>query len=209
MKFTLIDRSTWDREEYFHYFLDVVPCRYNMTDEIDITPIMKRHARPYPALLHFIGTVENHHKRYRMAFNEKGELGYYDVVHPTYTVFHRDDHTFSAFWTPYSEKYEDFLHDFEEDEKTYGDRKGLFGKPDFPKNVFPASVVPWMQFKALHLSFPKAFHSLIPMYTLGRIHRKRSHYYIPLAVEFHHAVCDGYHGSRVFHELQGLINRWK
>lgn len=75
MKFTLIDRSTWDREEYFHYFLDVVPCRYNMTDEIDITPIMKRHARPYPALLHFIGTVENHHKRYRMAFNEKGGAG--------------------------------------------------------------------------------------------------------------------------------------
>lgn len=209
MLFTPIDRSQWDREEYFSYFLDEVPCMYSMTVNLDVTPIMKRKERPYPAMLYFISVVENHHKRYRMGFNDKGELGYFDIVHPSYTVFHKDDHTFSSLWTEYSEDYDHFLVSYEDDEARYGRVKGLFGKPDRPVNLFPVSVIPWVPFQSLHLSFPKAFRFFFPMYTLGRLHRKRSHYYMPLALEVHHAVCDGYHAGRIFKEVQALINQWR
>ena len=101
MTFIPIDRSRWDREEYFSYFSHEVPCLYSMTLNLDVTPVMKRKERPYPAMLYFLSVVENRHKRYRISFNEKGELGYYDVVHPSYTIFHKDDHTFSSLWTEY------------------------------------------------------------------------------------------------------------
>ena len=127
MTFIPIDRSRWDREEYFSYFSHEVPCLYSMTLNLDVTPVMKRKERPYPAMLYFLSVVENRHKRYRISFNEKGELGYYDVVHPSYTIFHKDDHTFSSLWTEYSETYDDFLASYEADEARYGKVKGLFG----------------------------------------------------------------------------------
>lgn len=209
MTFILIDRSRWDREEYFSYFSQEVPCLYSMTLNLDVTPVMKRKERPYPAMLYFLSVVENRHKRYRISFNEKGELGYYDVVHPSYTIFHKDDHTFSSLWTEYSETYDDFLAAYEADEARYGKVKGLFGKPDRPANLFPVSVIPWVPFQSLHLSFPKAPRNFFPMYTMGRLHRKRSHYYMPLALEVNHAVCDGYHAGRIFKEVQSLINGWR
>jgi chloramphenicol O-acetyltransferase type A len=209
MTFTPIDRRRWDREEYFNYFLNVVPCMYSMTMDLDVTPIMKRKERPYPAMLYFLSVVENHHKRYRMALSEKGELGYFDLVHPSYTIFHKDDHTFSSLWTEYSPSYDRFLRSYEDDEARYGNVKGLFGKPDRPENLFPVSVIPWVPFRSLHLSFPKASRFFFPMYTLGRIHRKRSRYYMPLALEVHHVVCDGYHAGRIFKEVQSLINQWR
>ena len=42
MTFTPIDRSRWDREEYFSYFSQEVPCLYSMTLNLDVTPVMKR-----------------------------------------------------------------------------------------------------------------------------------------------------------------------
>ncbi|MEE3452206.1 CatA-like O-acetyltransferase [Dialister sp.] len=209
MGFTIIDRSKWPREEYFRYFLRAVPCMYSMTVQLDVTPIMRQHARPYPAMLYFLSVVENRHKEYRIAFNEQGELGYYDVVHPSYTVFHRDDHTFSSLWTEYNEDYRIFLDSYERDTTLYGDNRGLFGKPGRPANLFPVSVIPWVNYESLHLSFPRAFRYFIPMYTLGRLHRKRSHYYMPLALEVHHAVCDGYDAGAIIREIQSLINDWK
>ena len=142
MTFIPIDRSRWDREEYFSYFSQEVPCLYSMTLNLDVTPVMKRKERPYPAMLYFLSVVENRHKRSRISFNEKGELGYYDVVHPSYTIFHKDDHTFSSLWTEYSENYDDFLASYEADEARYGKVKGLFGKPDRPANLFPVAVIP-------------------------------------------------------------------
>lgn len=87
MTFTPIDRRRWDREEYFNYFLNVVPCMYSMTMDLDVTPIMKRKERPYPAMLYFLSVVENHHKRYRMALSEKGELGYLTWSTPAIPYF--------------------------------------------------------------------------------------------------------------------------
>ena len=46
-------------------------------------------------MLHGISTIVNRHQEFRMACNEAGEVGYYDVVHPCYTIFHKESQTFS------------------------------------------------------------------------------------------------------------------
>ena len=166
MGFTIIDRSKWPREEYFRYFLRAVPCMYSMTVQLDVTPIMRQHARPYPATK--INIVI-------------GSLAARNI----------------------------FLNSYEQDTAIYGNNRGLFGKPGRPANLFPVSVIPWIAYESLHLSFPRAFRYFIPMYTLGRLHRKRSRYYMPLALEVHHAVCDGYDAGAIIKEIQSLINGWK
>jgi len=31
-----------------------------------------------------------------------GNIGYFDIIHPAYTIFHQDTETFSSIWTEYS-----------------------------------------------------------------------------------------------------------
>ena len=67
-----------------------------MTVRLDVTSVFERGRRLHPTLLYCLAAAVNRHEEYRTAFNEKGELGIYDVVHPSYTVFHKDTQTFSV-----------------------------------------------------------------------------------------------------------------
>ena len=40
---------------------------------------------------------------FRMSLNAEGLPGYYDILHPCFTVFHEDTDTFSNLWTEYCE----------------------------------------------------------------------------------------------------------
>ena len=43
-----------------------------------------------------------------MGRDKDGNPGYYDVLHPNYTIFHEDDHTFSDVGTAYTEDFSAF-----------------------------------------------------------------------------------------------------
>ena len=102
MHFSLIDRTAWDREEYFQHYFSTVPCTYSMTVTLDITGIRAAGRKLYPALLYALTKLVNRHDEFRTAFNRSGELGIYGDIIPCYTVFHKDSETFSNIWTPFS-----------------------------------------------------------------------------------------------------------
>lgn len=89
MSFTKIDRTAWPREEYFNHYFSQVPCTYSGTFKLDITRLRQSGQKLYPAMLYYLSTVVNRHQEFRMALNEAREPGYYDVVHPCYTIFHK------------------------------------------------------------------------------------------------------------------------
>lgn len=83
-----------------------VPCTYSLTTKLDITPIME--VKLYPTMLYLIARAVNRYPEFRMDLDRDGSPGTYSVVHPCYTVFHRDDETFSSIWTEYTEDYAAF-----------------------------------------------------------------------------------------------------
>ena len=40
-QFQLYDMETWERAEYFHYYMDLIKTRYNLNVNIDITGFMQ------------------------------------------------------------------------------------------------------------------------------------------------------------------------
>ena len=88
MNFTPIDLEQWPRREHFEHYLTRVPCTYSATFTLDITRLRSGGKKFYPAMLHHIAAVVNAHREFRMALDETGRPGFYDVVHPCYTVFH-------------------------------------------------------------------------------------------------------------------------
>lgn len=206
MTFTRIDRSTWPREEYFRHYFTQVPCTYSATFKLDITRLRQRGEKLYPAMLFYLSTVVNRHQEFRMALDEEGNPGYYDVVHPCYTIFHKDTETFSNLWTAYTPDCREFCAAWERDMAEYGDTPGLMSRPDTPANTFPVSMVPWASFEGFNLNLQNGYDYLPPIFTMGRFYEEGGRVLLPLAVQVHHGVCDGFHTCRLVNELQQLLD---
>lgn len=206
MKFKFIDKDNWKRKEYFdHYFFNV-PCTYSMTVKMDITKIIKKKQKLYPTMLYYITTVVNKYEEFKMTIDEKGRLGMFDTMLPSYTIFHQDTKTFSNLWTEYYCKYEDFCKAYEDDMLKYANQSGLFVKANVPKNNFPVSMIPWTSFEGFNLNLQKSYDFLQPIFTMGKYYKENDKILLPLAIQVHHAVCDGFHICRFVNELQELLN---
>ena len=206
MIFEKIDINSWKRKEYFEHYFTNVPCTYSMTVKVDITPIKNKLMKLYPAMLYYISTVVNHHPEFRTAINDSGELGVYSEMLPCYTVFHKDTETFSNIWTKYSPDFNTFSVAYENDMRKYGNKQGMIGKPNAPENTFPVSMIPWSTFEGFNLNLQKGYDYLIPIFTMGKYYQEDGRTILPLAIQVHHAVCDGFHICRFANELQELIN---
>ncbi len=206
MTFTVIDKERWERKEYFdHYFLNV-PCTYSMTVKLNITRIKKKNQKLYPTMLYYLTTVINRHCEFRTAINKDGELGIYSEMVPCYTIFHKDTETFSNLWTDYDSNYEKFYAAYENDILKYGEQKGMTGKPNVPENNFNISMIPWTIFDGFNLNLQKDYDYLVPIFTMGKYYQENGQFMLPLAIQVHHAVCDGFHVCRFINELQELID---
>lgn len=194
------------RKEYFEHYFANIPCTYSMTVKLDITRIIETNKKLYPSMLYCIATIVNRHPEFRTAFNDKGELGIYSEMIPSYTVFHKDTETFSNLWTDYNPDFEVFFRSYEKDMLQFGNQKGMIGKPDVPPNVFTVSMIPWSSFEGFNLNLQKGYNYLIPIFTIGRYSQENGKIKIPLAIQVHHAVCDGFHACRFVNELQDLID---
>ena len=206
MDFKVIDKEHWARKEYFNHYLSEVPCTYSMSVKLDITKIINSNRKLYPTMLYFITKVVNRHSEFRTCFNTEGQLGIFDEMIPCYTVFHKDTETFSNIWTQYHEDYDEFCKAYEKDIENYSSVQSMMAKPDIPENNFPVSMIPWTTFEGFNLNLQKGYNYLLPIFTMGRYYEENKKFILPLAIQVHHAVCDGFHVCRFVNELQELIN---
>ncbi len=207
MKFTLIDINNWERKEYFNHYRHAIPCTCNMTVKLDITTIKQQDKHLYSTLLFRLTEIINRHEEFRTNYNPQGELGIYDRLIPSYTVFNPETETFTSIWTEPSETYADFYQSYQQDLAQYGKNKGLIGKPDMPENTFNVSMIPWTSFEGFNLNLEKGFAYLLPIFTFGKYEQINNRYIIPMSVQIHHAVCDGFHVCRLINELQTALHQ--
>jgi chloramphenicol O-acetyltransferase type A len=213
MIFNPIDRDSWSRQPYFEHYLNQVRCTYSMTAEMDITQlraeIKRMGMKLYPALIHMIATVVNRHCEFRTCLDSKGRLGVWDRMSPSFTLFHEEDKTFSSIWTPFSEEFQTFYDGYLQKMETYKNAKQLFPDMSEPPNTFPISSIPWVSFTGFNLNVYNEGTYLLPIFTMGKYRWQDSKLRLPLSVQFHHAVCDGYHAGVLFNELQELATDCK
>lgn len=213
MIFNPIDLDNWSRKPYFEHYLNNVRCTYNMTANIDITRLLaelkKKRIKLYPALIHMITTVVNRHSEFRTCLDSEGRLGYWDRMSPSFTIFHDDNKTFSTIWTLCSEDFNEFYIRYFDDMERYGSVKQFAAKANEPPNTFPISSIPWVNFTGFNLNIYTEGTYLLPIFTIGKYFQQDEKIMLPLSVQFHHAVCDGYHAGVLYNELQLRVDTCK
>lgn len=100
-----------------------------MTVQLDVTRframLERKGLKFYPSFIWCVSHTILSHPAFRMGVDSEGQPGTYDRMHPNYTVFHEDDHTFSDLWTEHNESFPVFYQAFLSDVATYGTRHGM------------------------------------------------------------------------------------
>ncbi|MFC0237145.1 type A chloramphenicol O-acetyltransferase [Fictibacillus phosphorivorans] len=208
MKFHAINKENWDRTPYFEHYLRQ-KCTFSLTAYINITRLLEQIRKKgitfYPTFLHMVSKVVNSHEEFRTCFKD-GTLGYWEEMLPSYTIFHSDNKSFSSIWTEYSDHFHRFYKNYNGDIERYSSIKGLFTKQNEPPNSFPISMIPWVSFTGFNLNINEWNSYLLPIITSGKFFKQDSTMLLPLSLQVHHAVCDGYHASIFIEELQHLAD---
>lgn len=207
MHLHLVDRNTWKRERLFRQYWQDVPCTYSMTVSLDITPVIQAGDRIYPVMIHLLASVVNGHEAFKYGLDEEGNIGIFDAVIPSYTLFDRDTELFSSVITDWNGHYTDFLAAYESHLAQVGET-GQERQGDMPRNIFYISMIPWETFTAFHLNLKNGYTNLAPVFTMGRYTKEGGACFLPLATQVHHAVCDGYHLCRMLADLRAALAAW-
>lgn len=205
MEFKRIDKESWKRKEYYDYYFETIPATYSMGAKLDITRIIEKKLKIYPVLLYLVTKTVNKYEEFRTIIDD-GELGIFSEMTPSYTIFNKESETFSSIWTEYSSNFELFYERCIKDIEIYSTKQGLYPKGEPPKNCFPVSMIPWVIFESFNLNLQKGYGYLLPIFTLGRYYKECEKIFIPLSIQVHHAVCDGFHITRFINSLQESIN---
>jgi chloramphenicol O-acetyltransferase type A len=77
---------------------------------------------------------------------------------------------------------------------------------DQPRNFFDASCLPWVRYRHFDLHVFDEGNFLAPVVTFGKYEEECHGTIMPLTMNIHHAVADGFHLSRFFCEVQAMID---
>ncbi|WP_240091696.1 type A chloramphenicol O-acetyltransferase [Proteus mirabilis] len=204
MGYTVVDLSQWERKEHFEAFQSFAQCTFSQTVQLDITSLLKNVKKNgdkfYPTFIYIISQLVNKHAEFRMAMKD-GELVIWDSVNPGYTIFHEQTETFSSLWSYHHKDINQFLKTYSEDIAQYGNDLAYFPK-EFIENMFFVSANPWVSFTSFNLNVANINNFFAPVFTIGKYYTQGDNILMPLAIQVHHAVCDGFHVGRLLNELQ-------
>ncbi len=79
----------------------------------------------------------------------------------------------------------------------------------FIENMFFVSANPRVSFTSFDLNVANMDNFFAPVFTMGKYYTQGDKVLMPLAIQVHHAVCDGFHVGRMLNELQQYCDEWQ
>ena len=212
MKFNLIDIENWKRKEHYNHFLNASNCTFSITCNLDITDILKytkfNNIKLYPTIIYSITEAVNKFSEFRTCFDNEGRLGYWDVINPSFTIFNKENETFSNIWIKYEDDFNKFYNNYKTEVELYTNSKKLNPQINMLDNILPISSIPWFSFTGFNLNIISDGTYLLPIFTLGKYFEQDNRVLLPISIQVHHAICDGFHVSRFINELQNIIKNY-
>lgn len=208
--FTPIDIDTWHRKPYFEYYRNFLKTKYTVSIKIDITALHSLYKEKgykfYPTFIYVVMKAINNSEAFRTVFY-KGQLGQWNFMQPSFTIFHRDDQTFSDLWSEYHEDFKTFHKVINSDIEKYKDVKGIKIRDHQPPNFIPISCVPWISFESISQDTTVDNDFLNPIIRFGKFYEENNMVKIPLSIYVNHAIADGYHTSLFLNDVQDICNK--
>lgn len=209
MKYETINPDTWKRRELFRYYIDNLRNVMSLTADTDVTRLVgfvRAHGlKFYPAMIWVVSKAVNSREEFRYGWDGDGNPIRWDFVSPYYADFHKEDECCVKLVTEYSDDLYDFHARFIADREKHRNLRG-FAAENIPPNTFDVSCLPWIKYKSFDIHVFDEGKYLAPVVTWGKYETSDGKTLLPLSMNIHHAVADGWHLSRFFSDMQDIID---
>ena len=136
-------------DNLFWHYINNLRNVLSLTSDIDITEflpyIKSKGYRFYPSFMWAVCKIINTHEEFRLGWDENNQVGVYDVIHPYFAHFFKEDEMCALFVAEYNENLEVFHNNFVNIIDKYKDCRA-FDFKNVPPNVFNVSCLPWINY---------------------------------------------------------------
>lgn len=201
-----IDIDTWKRKDLFNFFKEYQDPFFNITGQVDVTELYYQCREDGHSLflssLYFAVHTANLIEEFRMRLKD-GELFVYDRIEAGCTILH-EDNTFGFCYFPY----EGSLNKFVEQGRLNiaAQKKHKVLDPHLNQlDIIHFSTIPWVAFTSFKHARRQGVEDSIPKIVFGKVCEIDRRMKMPVSVEVHHAICDGFHVGKYFEVFENLI----
>lgn len=210
MGFKGINLEEWERKECFEHFMTIAKSSYNLTVNVDISKLIEfikeKNYRLYPTFTWIVSRAINNHLEFKMGYDNEKNLGYYDVVNPDYSVLNDKTKIMDTLCTEYNAEFSKFYKEMVKDLNNYNNT-GM--RTERKINAFVVSCIPWLTYSSFNVSNESGYQFLFPIVTWGKYFKVGDKILMPVTLQIHHAVADGYHCSLFYEEIELVLNNPK
>jgi chloramphenicol O-acetyltransferase type A len=213
MQDRVIPLDTWPRRAALAHFRHMAQPAFSVTAAVDVTGLRDRAARhgatPWLAYHHAALEAANSIDGMRQSLIDQGQgVIEFEAIHASTTVL-RDDGSFGFLTLPRDPSLQAFAARAKEHLPRVRAATGDLFAADAPGDVREATLVhmtalPWFAFTAF--THARGQGDDRPKIAFGRFTAHGDRMMMPVAVDVHHALCDGVHVGRFFERFQAQLD---
>lgn len=205
----IIDIETWKRKEHFEFFSRMASPYFGFTSEVDCTLAYEKSKDNrqsfFATYLHKSMVAVNAVEELKLRLVD-GQVVLYDTINAGTTIG-RADGTFGFAYIHFSENFEIFNAELQNEIDEVQNSTGLrMNNGELGKDLIRHSTIPWTSFSAILHPTPLDKTESVPKITFGKFSTKNGRKFLPVSVEAHHGLADGFHLAKYFEEFQNQLN---
>lgn len=207
-KYELVDMQSFDRADYFYYFMSV-GTTIEFTAKIDVTKVIEKCENDtlnfQAVMLHRLYKTVNAVENFKYDLLED-KLIKWDKIVPTFSSMNKNSRLFFTLYADMQENCADYNEQYRKTIENYADSATIVPQGNLPENVFNVSCIPWLHFEHFSSNSKTMENKIVKMITFGKYEKIDGRFMMPLTIQISHAIADGYHVSLFFEKLQEELN---
>jgi len=205
----IIDINTWKRKEHFEFFSKFDEPFFGIVSEIDCT-IASQKAKEkgvsfFASYLYKSLKAVNAIEEFRCRILDD-KIVIYDSIHASATLA-REDETFAFSFVQFSEDFNPFEKALKKEIEEVQNSSGLrLNEGAIRHDVIHYSSIPWFKFTGLSHARSFTLPDSSPKITFGKMYTKEDRKIMPVSINAHHGLVDGFHVAKFLELFQKLMN---
>jgi chloramphenicol O-acetyltransferase type A len=209
-QYNTIDIERWKRKEQYLFFSRLDNPNHSIVTELNCTKCFydaqKSGNSFFASYLHKSLEAANEFEEFKLRIKESNILRM-DTIHAAPTIL-RPDKSFGFALVQFDRIFTNFQKKFKAAKVRIENKEGLcLDETIHNLNVIYYSVVPWIHFSGITFAENHRNPNGIPQITFGKIREEHNSVLLPVGINVHHGLIDGYTLGSYIEKFQKVLNQ--